>query len=358
MRAQHRPEAGRAAPLQSMRHPNRLAVVLVIASGLALTACGTSAGRVTAVSATRWTPARHIRRVLDLSMPRRDGSLIVATSGRLALLRPDGTLRSFGAGVGGYSSPGGEEPYIALSSGRRVPGASCRFNPDALYVLRLSRPPGVTEVDAGGRVRVFANLPARGLENGIAFDDTGRFGHRLLVTATAGSRTSVYAIDCRGVTTTVTRGAPKIEGGIAVAPATFGRFAGDLIAPDENSGRIYAIAPDGRSRLLADSGLPHGGDVGVESAGFVPTGFGAGWSALVADRLTPGNAHPGDDVILRIDARTLAAAGVRGGQLLVATEGGAYTDAIACAGSCAVRHVADGPAVAHLEGHITFTPPA
>jgi hypothetical protein len=342
-----------------MRHPNRLACVLVIASALAVTACGTSAGRVTAVSATalaRWTPARHIRRVLDLSAPRRDGSVIVATSGRLALLRPGATLLPFAGGPGGYSSPGGEEPYIALSSGGPVRGAGCRFHPDALYVLRLSRQPGVSEVDARGRVRVFANLPARGLENGIAFDDTGRFGHRLLVTATAGSRTSVYAIDCRGVTTTVTRAAPKLEGGIAVAPATFGRFAGDLIAPDENSGRIYAIAPDGTSRLLADSGLPHGGDVGVESAGFVPTGFRAGWSALVADRLTPGNPHPGDDVILRIDARTLAAAGVRTGELLVATEGGAHTDAIACAGSCVVRHVADGPAVAHLEGHITFTP--
>jgi len=139
-----------------------------------------------------------------------------------------------------------------------------------------------------------------------------------------------------------------------VAPTRFGRFGGDLIAPDENSGRIYAIAPDGSSRVVASSGLPHGGDVGVESEGFVPAHFGARGSALVADRLTPGNPHPGDDAILRIGGAALGAAGVRSGDLLVATEGGARTDAIRCRASCRVRHVADGPPPAHLEGHIVF----
>src|SRR5207245_756088 len=104
---------------------------VMIATGLALTlaACGTSTGRVTAVSAAtraRWTPASHIPRVLDLSTPRRDRAIVVATAGRLAL-RPKGAVRPFASGRGGYSSPGGEEPYIALSSGQRVSGASCRF---------------------------------------------------------------------------------------------------------------------------------------------------------------------------------------------------------------------------------------
>ncbi len=140
-----------------------------------------------------------------------------------------------------------------------------------------------------------------------------------------------------------------------VAPASFGRFAGELIAPDENSGRIYAISPDGRSTPLAPSGLARGGDVGVESAGFVPRGFASSSSALVADRRTPGNPHPGDDAVLRIGGSSLLAAGVREADLLVATEGGAETDAIRCGGSsCRVRHVADGPTGAHLEGHIVF----
>jgi hypothetical protein len=297
----------------------------------------------------------HIARVLDLSPPRHDGAVVVATAGRLALLRPSGSVQPFASGPGGYVSPGGEEPYIALSSSSRGRGVRCGYGRDVLYVLRLSKHPGVTAVDAHGRVHPFASLPARALENGIAFDDTGSFGHRLLVTATAGTRTTVYAIDCRGAVATITRSAPKLEGGIAVAPATFGRFAGDLMAPDENSGRVYAIAPNGRTANVADSGLPHGGDVGVESAGFVPARLGSSWSALVSDRLTPGNPHPGDDAVLRIDAATLAAAGVRPGDLLVATEGGAHTDAVTCTSSCSVRHVADGPAVARLEGHIVFT---
>ena len=291
-----------------------------------------------------------------MSGPRRDGAIVVAAAGRLVLLRPATGPLPFARGAAGYSSPGGEEPYIALSSGERVRSAGCTFGTDTLYTLRLVNGRGVTVVDMQGLARRFASLGTSGLENGIAFDETGRFGHRLLVTATAGSKTTVYAIDCHGVLTTLTRDAPRFEGGIVVAPATFGRFAGDLIAPDENSGRIYAIAPDGRSQPIVQSGLPHGGDIGVESAGFAPARFSAGWSALVADRLTPGNPHPGDDVVLRLGAASLSAAGVRPGDLLVATEGGARTDAIRCASSCQVRYVADGPAVAHVEGHIVFTP--
>jgi hypothetical protein len=107
--------------------------------------------------------------------------------------------------------------------------------------------------------------------------------------------------------------------------------------------------------LVADSGLPHGNDIGVESEGFVPPGP---HDALVSDRVSAGNAHPGDDVVLRIGAAALRAARVRSGDLLVATEGGALTDAIRCMSlGCAVRLVAKGPAVAHIEGHIAFARP-
>jgi hypothetical protein len=102
--------------------------------------------------------------------------------------------------------------------------------------------------------------------------------------------------------------------------------------------------------LVAVSRLHHGGDVGVESEGFVPAG--AGWDALLADRLTPGNPHPGDDVVLRVRVASL---GVHAGELLVATEGSALTDAVACGRrGCSVREVAAGPAIAHAEGHIAF----
>jgi hypothetical protein len=342
-----------------MIRPSRSRFLLVGAFALVLAGCGASAsGRLTAPRAgtlPRWHAFAHVAGVVDLTGRRHDGMLTVAAAGHLALMRRGGTVRPFAAGPSGYSSPAGEEPYIALSTHRKLPGVGCSFGADVLYVLRLGSGPGVTAVDANGHARNFVGLPTAGLLNGIAFDATGRFGMRLLVTATAGTNTTVFAIDCHRRVSVLTRRAPKVEGGIAVAPSTFGRFAGQLIAPDETSGLIYAIAPNGVSRLVARSGLPPGGDIGVESGGFIPANFGPGWSALVADRLTPGNPHPGDDVVLGIGAAALTRAGAHRGDLLVATEGGAHADAITCTRTCRVRHVADGPSIAHLEGHIVFT---
>lgn len=105
--------------------------------------------------------------------------------------------------------------------------------------------------------------------------------------------------------------------------------------------------------LVAHSRLPHGNDIGVESEAFIPRS--GGLDALLADRLTPGNCHPGDDLVLRIRAGALRAAGTRAGDLLVATEGGALTDAISCStNGCRLRLVAVGPPIAHAEGHISF----
>jgi hypothetical protein len=265
------------------------------------------------------------------------------------LLHPSGKLRAFAPT---YAAPPGLEPYIALSSGERVDAAGCAFPDDALYALRLNHGDGVTVIDARGNVRRFARLPRRGLEDGIAFDATGRFGHRLLVTSTASGKATVFAIDCHGQVKVLTREAPRVEGGIAVAPPTFGRFAGDLIAPDELSGKLYAIAPDGRSTLVAESGLPHGQDIGVESEGFVPKRF---KTALVADRGTHRNRHPGDDLVLGLARAALTGAGVRTGDLLAVTEGGAETIAVTCTSTCRVRTVASGPRRAHIEGHVVFT---
>jgi hypothetical protein len=321
---------------------------LAVLAMVVISACGGGAiGRITARSAAkraRWVPFDHVRRPLDVVGPVDGRSSVVAADRRLFLTSESGAVRPFPAG---YLSPGGEEPYIALSPG------GC-FGTGTVYALRLTAGRGVVAVTAGGGPRRVASLAAPGLLSGIAFDQTGGFGHRLLVTINDGARTTVNAIDCQGTVTTVTRTAPRVEGGIAVAPATFGRFAGDLIAADENSGNLFAVTPAGKSLRVAFSQLPHGGDVGVESVGFVPS---ANADAIVADRLTPGNPHPGDDVLLRIGASALTAAGVRPGDLLVATEGGALTDAVRCtAADCSVRYVASGPGQAHVEGHIAFIP--
>lgn len=296
-----------------------------------------------------WRPFRHVRGIVDLASPSPAGTIVVAARGRLFTLSPAHGLRPFAPR---YAAPPGLEPYIVRSPGLRVAGAGCAFPAGTTYALRLSGGDGVTAVSPGGTVRKFAVLPRRGLENGIAFDETGRFGHRLLVTTKVGQQTVVSAIDCRGRVQTLTRGAPRVEGGIAVAPAGFGRFGGDLIAPDELSGNIYAIASSGRATRLVASGLPHGQDVGVESEGFVPRVF---RSALVADRGTARNRHPGDNEILRIPAPALTRAGVRAGDLLVVGEGGAETIDVRCHAACRVRVVAHGPTVAHIEGHVIFS---
>jgi hypothetical protein len=295
----------------------------------------------------------HVKQVVDLTAPRRDGRLVLAADGRLALLRPGERPAPFARGTGGYSTQRGPEAYIALSPGQAVPGAGCSFPRDSVYALEPQGRKGVVVVSAAGRASRLVNLKLAGLLDGIAFDATGGFGHRLLVTAADGGHTTLLAIDCRGRVRTITRTAPTVEGGIVVAPMSFGRFAGQLIAPDEKSGRILAIAPSGRANFVADSGLPHGGDIGVESGGFVPR-FGSGWRAYVADRVSPGNPHPGDDALLAIGGRALLHAGARPGDLLLAGEGGGQTVAVRCRATCSVSHVADGPAVAHVEGHIAF----
>jgi hypothetical protein len=312
--------------------------------------CGSSAAvsSSSALSAgpklLHWTGLEHVTRVLDMTAPRGDGSIVVATNGHLALLAASGKLRPF---AGAYHASAGLEPYIALSSG------GC-FGADTVYALRLTANRGVTKIGATGQVSDFARLPGTGLLNGIAFDGTGRFAHRLLVTSTASSVTTVFAIDCRGRVKPVTRDGPKVEGGIAVAPASFGAYAGDLIAPNEVAGNLYAIAPSGKATLILRSPVPHGQDVGIESEGFVPARF---TEALVADRLTPKNPHPGDDLILRLGRAALEHAGVHPGQLLVVNEGGADTIAVSCAGgSCKARVIATGPHEAHIEGHVAFGP--
>ena len=139
-----------------------------------------------------------------------------------------------------------------------------------------------------------------------------------------------------------------------VAPAGFTGYGGALIAPDELSGKIYAIDQDGGVRLVATSTLATGGDIGVESGGFIPAGFSANSGYVyVADRSTPGNPHPGTDTLLRLSAADLKPTGVNDGDLLIATEGGDLLEAVHCAATCTIRQVADAPVpAAHGEGHV------
>jgi hypothetical protein len=286
---------------------------------------------------------------VDLAGPRTDGSLVLAAAGRLWSLSRAGRLQPIAAAYRAHAG----EPYIALadSAGRH---AAC-FGSGTVYALELGARQGVLAIPFTGTPRELAHLTAPGLINGIAFDQTGRFGYRVLVTINSRSTTSVFAIGCHGRVTTITRTAPRVEGGIVVAPSHFGPFGGDLIAPDELSGRIYAITPRGKSILVARSRLPHGQDIGVESEGFVPSA--KRFEVLVSDRLTPGNPHPGDNLILRIRSAALLAAGIRAGDMLVVSEASGLADVVTCTSrGCQARHVANGPAIAHIEGHVAVLP--
>jgi hypothetical protein len=301
-----------------------------------------------------WLVYRHLPGVVDLAGPRGDGSFLVAAAGRLFVLGRDGMLSPFARGVGGYLTAAGSEPYFVLASSAAVGGTSCSFGTGTAFALEPGARPGVVVISSQGRARRFARLPPGRFLSGIAFDGTGRFGHRLLVTAGAGGRTTVFGIGCDGRLSIIAAGAPAVEGGITVAPATFGRFGGDLIAADETSGRVYAVDPAGQVITVARPALPAGGDIGVESTGFVPQRAAA---AYLADRFSAGNKHPGDNAILRLSAAQLAQARIRAGDLLIATEGGAKTVDIRCTATCAVRYVAAGPAIAPAEGHIVFASP-
>jgi hypothetical protein len=173
--------------------------------------------------------------------------------------------------------PGTGESYIALARKRRLSAAGCSFRRNDVYALDPAADPGIIRIDRLGRARRFADLPSGAFLSGIAFDTVGRFGYRLLVTALFGENMTLYALDCRGRSSVILHAGPRVEGGIAVAPRTFGRFAGQ-------------------------------------------------------------------------------SAGVRPGDLLVATEGGAITFAIRCRQRCTVRRIGRGPTATHGEGHLTVVP--
>lgn len=300
-----------------------------------------------------WQRWRTVRGVVDVAGPRSDGQLVVAARGRLFLLRPaDGRLSTYPTSGTPYVADPKLEPYIAVArTGQAVAAAGCSFPRDTVYAIDPART-AVLAITPAGRVRHLATVRGVATLNGITFDTGGRFGGRLLVVGlTRAGRGVALAVDCRGRTDVLARDAPHLEGGLVVASATFGTFAGELLVPDEVDGRLLALAPDGSIRDVVDPGQPAGGDIGAESLGVVPATPG---DAYLADRRTPGNAHPGHDAILRLTPDAWRVAGVEPGDVLVALEGGATTIAVRCNPTCSVRPVAVGPAGAHAEGSISF----
>ena len=333
---------------------NRAVAPLRALLGLCVAAAALAVGNAPAGAADQaaWEQWQTVVGIVDVGA-RADGSLVAMANGRLFLISTAGDVTPFADGADGFRADPNAESYFVSVPALDVDASGCAWSADDLFILELASPPGIIRVDPGGRATPFTSLAGVDTLGGIALDTTGRFGHRLLVTGTHdGTLTTVFSVDCAGSTQVLTTTAPQVEGGIAVAPPTFGAFAGHLIAPDENTGLIYAIDPRGAATLVANSGLPSGGDTGVESAGFVPPGFAAGGFAYLADRGTPNNPFPGTDSLLRLSSAALTAAGVEDGDLLVSTEGNGTTISVRCSNTCTVSQVATGTNGGHIEGHL------
>jgi hypothetical protein len=333
--------------------PGRFAVASALVAGsFALPAFGSLSSGTADV---RWRPLVRVAGVVDVVGPRSDRRFVVASHQGLFLLRRNGALTPFARGSGGYPGAAGE-PYVAIARERRLAHAGCSFRRDDVYALDPSAAPGIMRVDRSGTASRFLDFPSGAFPSTIAFDTVGRFGYRLLVTAQIAGRTTLYAVNCRGRSVRLVRRGPKVEGGAAVAPADFGRFGGQLVAADEVSGRIYAFSAAGRVRTVAAPAIPRGGDIGVESVGFVPREFTRRGAAYLADLGAPGSPTQGDDSVLTLGGSQLLNAGVRPGDLLVASEGGGVTVSVRCrARGCVAQRIGRALEATHGEGHITFT---
>ena len=316
---------------------------------MALIVVGAPTGARSAPEAA-WEKWLHLPGVLDLGGPLSDGRLVVAVHGHLEYLSSSGSHTPLAKRYAVGKSP---ESYITVSPGLTVARARCTFPRDTVYVLDLTRKqPGVTAISPQGSVTRLATLAGAARLNAITIDTGQAFDHRLLVVEKSSPTSRVFAVDCRGGVQTIATVNALLEGGIAIAPQPFGSFGGQLIAPDEIHGIIYAIDASGTARVVVHPSIPSGSDIGVESIGFVPPG-GLG-AAYVADRGTPksANPHPGTDSILRLSATELKQAGVRSGDLLAASEGAGTTISVRCATRCTWNQIASGPPAGHIEGHI------
>jgi hypothetical protein len=301
-----------------------------------------------------WQPWAHLAGVYDVVESVPAGGLAAAAHDGLWSVDVHAGLAKVARGPSGFALNNNSESYLVVVPRLHV-STGCDFNAGDTFILVLSWPQGLIRVDSAGhasRFVTFANVDGLG---GITVDTIGSFDHRLLVMGERKNTAVLFAVDCAARVTTFTTTVPPIEGGLQVAPRTFGAFAGDLIAPDGVNDDIWAFAPDGSVRLVARTGFTTGADTGVESVGFVPPRFlEDGGAAYVADRHTPDNPLAGSDTIWRFTSDALARAGVADGDLLLAAEGEGYTARVRCGSACSVVLLGEAANDSHMEGHIAF----
>ena len=101
--------------------------------------------------------------------------------------------------------------------------AGCSFEPGDVFALDAGSMPGIVRVRQSGQASRFLDFPPGAFPSGIAFDRFGRFGYRLLVTATfeSNTRTTLYAIDCLAHLSVIAQGARtwKVESWLRRRPS-------------------------------------------------------------------------------------------------------------------------------------------
>jgi len=98
----------------------------------------------------------------------------------------------------------------------------------------------------GSSVTLFTTLPSCGTDHtGITFDHVGTFGFDMILTCLNGE---VWRVTPAGTSTHVASVGAELEGPV-VAPLSFGTYAGQILAANDDMGQVWAVKNDGTFTL-------------------------------------------------------------------------------------------------------------
>jgi hypothetical protein len=211
-----------------------------------------------------------------------------------------------------------QEKYLAMAPSQ---SAAAGFTPRDVFVTQGAE---VYKATPPGPLALFATIPCNVTDHtGITFDHVGTFGFNMIVTCETGG---VFQIDRTGTVTPIADTGAHLEGP-AVAPLSFGRFGGQILAADEFINQVHAIKNDGTVTLNVFSKFGAEGVVVIPSAPCTFCSGGAFFQAI--------------QNVNAIYQYPLADFTGLGGSILVTSELGAGTDLITFDGTNYVQSFFD-----------------
>jgi hypothetical protein len=280
------------------------------------------------------TRVDSVTSMTDVVAVRTDGLAVAQVGDSLRLVDVQGGTYPFAGAAMQSLTVEGRRPRIVALAPVVAGDRSCPFRPNDLVVgVPGNGGESLAALDAQGLVTTWVSSLDGGTALAASFDQAGRFGQTLLVLVDRADGGAIEEIDCRG---------QRVE----VAGAIAGAQRGLAVLPTGAGGGL-----DGRAVVATATGL-----VTVTPAGEAAALAVDGWSATVQDPVTgltvvpPGFVGGGGQVdlaggggLLRVSAADLGRAGLRDGDLLVATGSPAELVAVHCAGGgCAAKTVARG----------------